>query len=268
MNRTLFFTMLKGNQKSIIQFALGTVFYMWIVIWIYPSLAKSNGLNDILKSLPSNLLSAFSLQHGIQKLSNYLATEFYGLLFLIIMSIYCVVTAIQLVARLVDRGSMAYLLATPTSRTKIAVTQAFILLFGQFAIVLLATAGGLVGTHWINTQATLDVGTFVKMNLVGFLLFFVVSGYSFLFSCLFNDEKRALNLSAGLTFIFFAIHLIGKMSSHVDWLLNFTVFSAFDPQKISRGDAHLLWPIIGLAAAGIILYLLAILVFRKKDLPI
>lgn len=268
MNRTLFLTMLKGNQKSIIQFGMGTVLYMWIVIWIYPSLTKSNGINDLLKSLPSNLLSAFSLQHGIQKLSDYLAAEFYGLLFLMIMSIYCVVTATQLIARLVDRGSMAYLLASPTSRMKIAVTQAAILVFGQFIIVLFATVGGLLGTHWINDQTTLGVSTFVKMNLIGFLLFFVVSGYSFLFSCLFNDEKRALNLSAGLTIIFFVLHLIGKMSSNVDWLLHFTVFSAFDPQKISRGNADLFWPIFGLAAAGIILYVAAIVIFKKKDLPI
>lgn len=268
MNRTLFLTMLKNNQKSIIQFAVGIVFYMWLVIWIYPSLAKSNGINDMLKGLPDNLLSMFSLEHGIQKLTDYLAAEFYGLLFLIIMSIYCVVTATQLIARLVDRGSMAYLLATPTSRVKVAITQAAILLFGQIVIVFFTTAGGLLGTHWISSDVTLDFGTFVKMNFVGFLLFFVVSAYSFLFSCLFNDEKRALSLSAGITIIFFALHLLGKMSSDVDWLLNFTLFSAFDPQKISNGNADLLAPIVGLSAAGVILYVIAIIVFRKKDLPI
>ncbi|HET7657027.1 MAG TPA: ABC transporter permease [Bacillales bacterium] len=268
MSRTLFMTMFKSNQKSIFGYAIGTVFYMWMVIWIYPSLAKSNGMNELLQSLPSNMLRVFSLQHGIQKLSDYLAAEFYGLLFLIIMSIYSVTTATQLVARLIDRGSMAYVLSTPTSRVRTAFTQALLLVSGLMMISIFATAGGIVGTHLISSDAKLDAGLFIRMNLVGFLLFFVISGYCFLFSCIFNDEKRALGISAVLTTVFFAVHLIGKMSSNVDWMLNYTVFSAFDPQKISSGNADLFWPIFGLSGAGIVLYVMSIVIFKKKDLPL
>lgn len=268
MNRTLFWTMLKSNEKSIFGYAVGTILYMWMCIWIYPSIAKSNGFDQLLQSMPKNLLSMFSLQQGIQKLSDYLAAEFYGLLFLIIMSIYSVATAVQLIARLVDRGSMAYVLSTPTSRFKTAFTQAVILITGLFVISLFATAGGIVGTHFITSGAKLDTSLFIQMNLVGFLLFFVISGYSFLFSCIFNDEKRALSVSAVITIIFFALHMMGKLSTKVDWLLNYTVFSAFQPEKISTGHADLFWPIVGLSAAGVCLYLLAILIFQKKDLPI
>lgn len=268
MSHKLFMTMLKENQKSISGFAFGTVLYMWMVIWIYPSLAKSSGMNEMLQSMPDNFLRAFGLENGIQKLSDYLAAEFYGLLFLIILSIYCVMAGTQLVARLVDRGSMAYLLSTPTSRVKIAITQLSVLIFGLLVIVLFATAGGVLGTLWISGSAELDMSLFIQMNLVGFLLFFVISAYSFLFSCLFNDEKTATSVSAVVTIVFFALHLVGRLSPDVDWLLNLTIFSAFDPQEISNGTADILIPSLELLGAGIILYVLSIIVFRKKDLPL
>lgn len=268
MNFTLFRTMFRTSQKSIFGYALGTVLYMWLVIWVYPSLAQSNGMNQLLKTMPKNMLSMLSLQHGIQKLSDYLAAEFYGFLFLIIMSIYSVSTATQLIAKLVDRGSMAYVLSTPTSRLKTVFTQAVILVSGLLIISCFATLGGLVGIHLINSDTKLDAGLFIQMNLVGFLLFFVVSAYSFLFSCLFNDEKKAMAVSSVLTIVFFAMQLLGKLADKISWILHYTVFSAFQPEKISSGHADLFWPILGLAIAGMILFGLAVLIFKKKDLPI
>lgn len=267
MNKTLFLSMLKMNLKPIFGFSVASVGYMWLVIWIYPTIA-GEGINELLKSLPKELLNLIGMQNGLDSLGDYLAGEYYGLLFLVIVSIYCVMTATRLVARLIDRGSIAYLLATPNSRVKIALTQAAILVFGILMIVFITVAGGLGGVPLISPDLELEASTFIKVNVVGFLLFFAVSGYCFFFSCLLNDEKRVLGISSGITILFFMLHMAGKLSTETDWLLNFTLFSAYKPHEIVSGGYNIVPSSIFLSVLGIFLYAAAIFIFKNRDLPL
>lgn len=268
MNAALFKAMLKAHGQNLFSYAIGAMLYEWLIIWVYPSIAGSSGLNDVIKSMPESLQKAFGMQGGIQQLSDYLASEFYGLLFLLILMVYSVMTAVQLVARLVDQGSMAYLLATPVSRTKIAVTQAVTLLVGLFVITLFTTLGGLLGVHWFLDHVAFDTKLFLQINLVGFLLFAVIGGYSFFFSCTLNDEKRTLGAAATLTVAFFAFDMIAKLSDKLAWLSHITIFTAFRPQEIARGTYEVLPTALGLGVAALLLFALGIVQFRRRDLPL
>jgi ABC-2 type transport system permease protein len=269
MNLSLFVSMLKTNGKTISSYALGSVLYLLLAIWIYPTIADSEALNEVMLQMPESYLSAFGFEGGMpQDLGGYLAGQYYSMLFVLILMIYCVITAPQLMARLVDRGSMAYLLSASTSRTRIAITQASILVLGLLMIALLTTIGGLVGSYWIIEESNLDVSPFVQMNLVGFLLYFVVSGYSFFFSCLFNDEKLSLAVSGVLSVSFFALHLISKISPDLEWMQNITLFSAFQPSEISKGTFGVLPVSLSLGISGFLLYMFAVIIFNKRDLPL
>ncbi|TCP29784.1 ABC-2 type transport system permease protein [Scopulibacillus darangshiensis] len=268
MNLTLFNAMLKANSRMISGFLGGSVCYLALVVWIYPSIADSKGLNDMIQSMPQSVQQAFGMQGGINSLVDYLASEFYGLLFLIILMIYAVSTATQLIARLVDRGAMAYMLSTPVSRFKVAFTQTMVMLCGMVAIILVTTLAGLVLSDWIVPDAKLKTDVFIQLNVMLFLLFAVISGYSFLFSCLFNDEKRALGVSAGLTILFFAMNLAGKLSPDINWLKKLSLFTAFDPQAIVKGDENLFLTGSLLGIGAIILFVAAMAIFSRKDLPL
>ncbi len=262
MNYPLFISMLKRNRNLILVCALILIFYIIAVIGIYPSNM------DIAKSMPENLARAFGIEQGILDFGVFLASGFYGISFVLFLLIYCVLIATRLVAHLVDQGSMAYLLATPESRTRIVITQALVLVFGLFLIVFLTSIAGLLGTYFMVEDTVLNITRFAQMNLVGFLLFFVIGGYSFLFSCLFNDEKRALAASGLLSVVFFLVNTLPRMSKELDWLQYFTPFAAFEPSEIARGVFSVLPVSIGLSVSGLLLYGLAIIIFKKRDLPL
>lgn len=268
MNGTLYRAMFKANSRTISSFAIGSALYLWLMIWIYPSFSKAHGINDLIKSMPEGILKAFSMSNGIQDLVGFMSGEFYGLIYLILLSIYSVMITTQLIARLVDRGSMAFLLSSPTSRVKVGLTQAAVVISGLVIIMVITILGGFSGTAWLVNDVTLNTANFIYVNVMGFLLFFVVSGYSFLFSCFFNDEKRALSTSATLTLLFYVLDLVGKMSDKLDFLRHFTIFSLFNAQDIAYGTEHILYKGIGLGVSGVILFILGIIIFRKKDLSI
>lgn len=268
MNWELFITVFKSQLRNILSYSFGIVFYMWLLIWIYPSFANAHALNTLLQQMPQGLMKVLGYTVGVTHVSDFLGGEFYSLLYLIIMAIYSIFSATKLISHLVENGSMAYLLATPVARTKIAFTQGVVLLAGNLIAGLFSTVGGLVGVHLFVHNSGLDAGYFARMNLVGALLFCVVSGYCFLFSCLARDERSALGLSTMLTIVFYGLHMLGDLSNRLDWMNHLSLFNVFNPQELVNGHGHFANDAIWLAVAAAFLFGLAIAGFRRRQLPL
>lgn len=99
-------------------------------------------------------------------------------------------------------------------------------------------------------------------------LFFAVGGISFLVSSLSNDEKRALGISGFIAFGFFSLGLLGKLSESIDWMRNLTIFSLYRPADIINGNGNMAATSVALDAIGIVSFGLAVVLFRKRDLPL
>lgn len=268
MNRVLFATMLKIQTRNMANYAIGMMAYMLLFLFAYPSIAKSSGFNSLLKSLPQNLVRVIGYQSGISHLSGYLAGEFYGLIYILILAIYVIITSTKLIAHLVDHGSIAYLLATPLSRTTIAVTQALVLLVCIIIIGSLTMLTALVGQHFLVRADPFNVPYFIEMNVVGMLLFFVIGAYSFVFSCLFQEERSALAASSILTLAFYALHVVAMLSPNVSWLTRLSIFSTFDPQKLVQGQGHFAVISWSLLFASLALFGVAVTGFRHRKLSL
>ncbi len=205
---------------------------------------------------------------GVTHIGDFLGGEFYSLLYLIIMSIYAIFVATKLIAHMVDNGSMAYLLATPVSRVKVVITLACVLITGILVIGFVSTVGDLLGVHWFVHHPSMNDTYFVQMNIVGALLFCVVSGYCFLFSCLVSDERTALGLSTLLTIFFYGLHMVGDLSIKFDWMNHLSLFTVFDPQSLIHGHGHFVIDSISLLVATVILFGVAIVGFRRRQLSL
>lgn len=268
MNKQLFLASFKENSKSIWSYAIGAALYLWLLIWIFPSLVSAKGLNELIGAMPESVKKIVGMETSIQNVSQFLAGEYYGMLFIIILTIFSVTVATHLMARYVDKGAMAYLLATPVSRVKIAITQAVVLILGLLIITLATYGAGVLGAEWFLKDNNLNQELFFKMNLVGGLVFLVVSAYSFLFSCLCNDERKALSYSASLTILFYVLNMVGKLSDKLEWMRNISLFSLFRPEEIVAGTYNI-WPVsIGLTCGAIVIFIVAIVSFKKRDLPL
>ncbi|MBM6617569.1 ABC transporter permease subunit [Bacillus suaedaesalsae] len=268
MNLHLLKAMYKTNGKIIGGIAVTSFLYLWLIIWLYPTIADSQAMDELLKSMPPEMMSAFGLSQGFGSIEAFIAGEYYGLLYIIICLVYVVLVSTALVARLNDHGSMAYLLATGVTRSQVIITQMVVLVSGLFLIALLTYLSGISGTRFIIEDVSINSSHFLKLNVVGFLLFFAVSSYSFLITCIVSDEKKALGISAGITLLFFIFNLVGKMSEDIDWLRNLSIFSLFEPQEIATGNQEILGISLMLFLIGAIFYSFSIIIFRNRDLPL
>lgn len=264
MNKALFASSLQRTYKLLGVFTALILFYLLVIIGMYSSNAES----DPFEMLPEAMRDAFGLGEGMQGLTGFVATGFYGVTFIIFMIILCIITANQLMAHLVDRGSMAYLLSTSVSRGKVAITQAAVMIAGLLLIVVLSTLAGLLAAPLMIGNTEFNEIAFIKINVMGFLLFFVISGYSFLFSSLFNDAKHSLAASGALSAVFYMFQMISNLSPDLEWLNYFTVLTLFQPSEIAEGTAEILPGAIGLGIVGLLLYSTAAYTFMRRDLPL
>ncbi|WP_338749447.1 ABC transporter permease subunit [Bacillus sp. FJAT-52991] len=268
MSGALYKKMMKVHAKAIFSYGIGTTLYLLLIISVYPSISGTE-LDQLLEQMPQGVIDAFNLDQGMGTLLDFISAEFYGLVFVIILSIYCIMMASQLVARLVDRGAIAYLLSMPVSRAAIARTQMFVLLSGLVIIIGCTMLGGIIGATLFIKDESFAFGDFAKLNLIALLFFYVISGIAFLFSAIVNDEKKALAYSASLILLFYVLDVAAKISEELDWLQYATIFTVFNPVEIiNNPDYAFGWVVFGLVTAGTILFAVAIRIFTKKDLSV
>lgn len=266
MSVALFSSMFKRNSMILLLCTIWLVLYLLAIIAMYNPADVAASM-AALKSMPASMQKAFGLSNMITTLNDFLANVFYSISYGIILIVYAVLVSTRLIATHVSRGSMSYLLSTPVSRSRVAITQAIVFGAGLLALGLFTVLTGLLGSNMLIANAHLDTGTFLAINLIGFLLYFFVGGYCFFFSCLFNDDKIAFTVSAVVTLSMFALNMIAKVGE-VGWIHYFTVFSLFNPTAIARGEVVVLPLALLLAVMGGLFYGAGIVVFTKRDLPL
>lgn len=80
----------------------------------------------------------------------------------------------SLIAEQVDRGSMAYLLSTPTKRSTIIVTQATYLILALVVMFAIETVAGVVTIQVFQSEADIVMGDFMMLNIGSLLLMFAI----------------------------------------------------------------------------------------------
>ncbi len=265
MNFPLFKSTLRANWIIGIIFLAIMFMYLSIILTMFdPDSMES--LNQMLETLPAELISAMGFDALITDLASFLAGYYYGFLAIMFPMIYCIITANRLVAKHVDSGSMAYLLSTPHSRLTIVTTQALYLVAGTAdLLILIGLAAFALSAGMYPGQ--LAVGPFLQLNLMVILLMLAISGICFFFSCIFNDTKYSLALGAGIPVLFFLIDMLAKVGGNTSWLKNLTLFTLYNPAKIVAGDFSLTSAVIFLAVT-IATYLGGIMFFNRRSLPL
>mgnify|MGYP001162045121 CR=1 FL=1 len=255
------------KQNYIVFFIILAVLMMYlpIIISMYDPTTQEN-LNEMLAMLPQELVSAMGFTGAGNTLLSFIATYFYGFLILLLPMIYSVIVCNRSLASLVDKGSMAYLLSTPNTRSKIARTQA-VFIFASITLLLsFVTAIGIVLCE-IQFPDALDIPGFILLNFGALLLYYALTGIGFFASALFNDTKHSLMVGAGLPVGFLVIKMISEVGESTEVFKYVTLYSLFNPQKIVAGETYIAsFVVLGIIA--IVTYVVGMIVFQKRDLPL
>lgn len=264
MSMPLFKATLKANWFLFLVFLAILLMYMLIMISMFDP-DDVDAIMQLYETLPRGMLEAFGFDVPATDLVSFIALYFYGFLVLLFPMIYCVILANRLVAALVDHGSMAFLLVTPNSRSKVIVTQALYLVVSITLLLALNAGAGLLFSE-ILFPGAMDIPAFLNLNLVSIALTLVIGAICFFFSCLFNEAKHSVALGGGLPVFFFVVKMLSNIGDNYIWLEYLTIYSLFDAHNLVTGEQPALPLFLIFIAIALVLYAAGTIIFSRRNL--
>ncbi len=265
MSLALFKNTLKKNWTLALIFFGVLTMYSGVMISMYNP-EDTEKLMQMFELFPPEFMSAFGFAEAFYDMTGYLASWLYGLLMIGFPMVYSIILGNRLVARTVDSGSIACLLATPNSRGKIVTTKAIYAAVSLVAILAaLFAINTLIGKSMYPDD--LDVWAFFRLNVTIVLVNLVVMSITFFFSCVFNDAKYSMGFGAGVPIAFLLLNMLGGASADSEILKKISIFGWYDPMKVVAGESTLVVNIIYLAII-VVLFAAGIIIFKRKRLPV
>ena len=254
----------KSNYRILLIFMAVLTMYTAVIVYMFdPELGE---MLDAYVTLMPEVMSAFGMSNTGSNLVEFIANYLYGFFLLVFPMILEIILANKIVAKYMDTGSMAYLVSTPNSRKKIVTTQGLFLLLNLGILILYVTVLGIICSQ-IMFPGDLDINKFIMLNVSVFSVHIAISGICFFASCISNDMKLSYTIGAGIPIAFYIIQMLANMGGKLENLKYFTLFTLFDPNEIARGSGNMAY-VVATLFIGVILYVLGISIFSKRDLPL
>lgn len=256
--------MLFAIKLSLIFVAVLTMYTVIIIYMFDPDLAEM--LSQYQEVMPG-MMAAVGMSGTTGTLIEFIHTYLYGFIMLVFPMIFGIILVNKMILKYVDSGSMACLLASPNSRTKIITTQLLSVILSITFLIAVITVIGIVSSSAMF-PGELDVEKYIQLNISTLLLHFAISGIGVLAACFFNEARGYFSVGAGLPILFYLINMLANMGENLEKLKYFTIFTLTPYEEILTGSNGILSANLFLAGLAIVLYLCGAIVFVKKDLPI
>lgn len=265
MNTTLLKKEIKSNWVLLVIFMIVLSMYASMITMMFdPKLGDS--LKMMAESMP-DIFAAFGMADVGTTLLEFVSGYLYGMLMIAFPSVFVIILANRLVAKYVDNGSMAYLLAAPEKRRKIVTTQAIVLLLAVLVLIVYI-AGLILALGEIMFSGEMEIAAFIRVNvgLIGLLVF--MSGACFCASCFCNESKNASAISTTIVVYSILLQMISQVGEKFENIKYATPVTLFDVKGLSVNESQA-WIMCGiLYVAGIIFMGIGIARFSKRDLPL
>ena len=180
MNATLLRMDVRATWKLFLVLLAVLMIYFVVISSLYNP-DDMGALDNMMSMLPAEVIDAFGMGNAATTYTTMIANYFYGFIVLLFPTIWMIVSANGVVAKHVDRGSMANLLSTPHSRWNIAGTQAGFIVGSMTALLALFSLLGLAAAQALFPGA-LDAAVYGRLNLSVWLTFFALSGICLLYT--------------------------------------------------------------------------------------
>lgn len=255
----------KSNYKILLLFMAVLTLYESLIVAMYdPKLGES--LNMMAKTMPQ-IFAAFGMTDPGLTLLDFITNYLYGFILIVIPLIYTMIMCHRLIARYIDKGSMAYLLATPHTRIQMMFTQFSVLLSGIFLLIVYSVIL-ILGCSSMMFQETIEIGKFLMMNIGLLAIHSLFACICFLSACSFNETKLSIGIGAGIGIASLLIQMLSQVSDKIDFMKYMTPLTLFDAKglQVYNQQAIINTMILFILAIGCVV--MTHIIFKNRDLPL
>ncbi|WP_114572253.1 ABC transporter permease subunit [Exiguobacterium flavidum] len=264
----LVWSLFKQNLKPILAYSIGTSLYLLMLAALFPTMTQTGVLEAKLEALPPEMLKVFKFDSTmlLDSVLALLASNYYGVIFEFIATFFVISLAARLFARPIDGGELILYLAAPITRHRYTFAALSTMLLAAFIFVVL-NGVTLQMSDWLIPDVAIDTVLLWRLQLNAFALLAALSAFTLFVATLFDDERRAFALSAGVLIFSIVASILSGLSESFEWVKYLSVFTLFDANAVVKNDEP--WLSIGLLFTISILFFSATFVsFHRRDLSI
>lgn len=264
-NMALYKREVKGSLKLLFIFCAVITMYVSVIINMYdPQMMKM--LDSFTEAMPE-LMASVGMKANAADLLGFMVSYLYGFILLIFPMLFCILRGNGLIAKYVDKGSMVSLVAAPVKRRTIAFTQVKVLVSGILLLVFYSTIVELICAE-SGFPGELDITALLVLNGGLLCLHLFIGSICFLSSCIFSDTKYSVAFGAGIPAFMYVLQMLANVGGKAENAKYFTFFTLFNPDGMIAGESGAIAGIFVLFAGSVMLYVLGIMTFERKDLHI
>ena len=265
MSMALYKREMKGSIKLLVIFSAIITMYVSIIISMYdPELMKT--LDSFVEVMPE-LMASVGMKASAATLLGFMVSYLYGFILLIFPMLFCILRGNALIAKYVDRGSMALLAAAPAKRHTIAFTQVSVLISGILTLTLYSSVLELICAQ-SGFPGELDAASLFLLNGGLLCLHLFIGSICFLSSCIFSDTKYSVAFGAGIPIFMYVLQMLANVGGKAEKAKYFTFFTLFHADGIIAGESKAVAGIFILLTGAAVFYASGLLIFDRKDLHI
>ncbi|MFO8017044.1 MAG: ABC transporter permease subunit [Promethearchaeia archaeon] len=227
--------------------------------------------SDILENYPEGLQQMVGGQLILTEFGGFMNIYVFTLSWLY-FGIYIIIRSSQDIPREIEQKTIDVTLSKPIKRWEFFIGKYLYQVFAAGYITVIVAVTVILNTFWLPNIDPADV-YYDELILAFFWLFlFLVSliSTSMLFAS-FSETKRALALSMGVFVFFYAIGTYYEsFGDEVDFLKYFSPFYYFQTSDLLVDHIweDVWWNMLVLAGYSLIILVISIIIFNKRDIPV
>ncbi len=259
----LFRRSLADGWRGLLGWSAGIVAVLAVYLPIYPSFGGNGQLEEMIGSLPPELVNTLGYEQ-IATGSGYVQATFFGLIGFVLITIAAVGWGTGAIASDEENGQLELTLAHGVTRGQLYAerTAAVAVKLAWLGLVAVVTVLLLDGP----SELGIEVGplfaagaAFVGLGLLAASASIAVGGIT-------GRRSWSLGAGAAVAVYSYVVNALGNQSEDLEWLHDFSPYSwAYGTAPVTNGWDWQIWLVYGVAA---LFLLVGWLVFRRRDIAI
>lgn len=254
----------------------------WLRVWI-ASFFSTQAMEGIFSFMPIEVEGLLPVSYTqMATAAGRIAIGYDDPIVLLLVTVWAVSRGSDAISGELNRGTMEMVLSQPVTRLGVLFSQGVWTLIGGALLAGVALLGTFIGLKTITLEQPPEIRVFVPAALNLFAITAFLAGLSTMVSSATNYRARTIGLVGGFYAVSMVVKIVGRVAQGWEWLTYFSFFTPFEPQLLvgDRQRAWNFWQPLGdsfvvgglgydsiLIGLGLVFYVVAAIIFCRRDLP-
>ena len=228
---------LKVNLKSFLIWLSILIIMFGFVYAIYPFIITDESIesiDELMKVFPPEILKAFNRDmDSISTDYGWFKSE--GFMFiLLITGMYSSILGGSIILKEENDKTIEYLNSLPLKRSKIVTNK---IIVGITYVLLIAIILGIFNYIGLLLSCEFNQKQFLLLSITPILTGLPLFGINLFISTFMHKTKKTVGISLGLVFIFYLLNMLSELSTKVEFLKYFSLYTLADVRNVMANIA-------------------------------